>query len=144
MKKIFLFALMLVALNSYSQKQKPITLGFTFDAPIERNMLFNGLSANIGAWFGNDNLVPIGLFVGYRVHQTKTGKIWQVFGVTTAWRIQAKSLLILPTFTYVSNEYQDLGIKFGYAIDAEKTSFVHVFVSGQMGVGIGTTISVSR
>jgi hypothetical protein len=141
--KYLVLAFILLA-NTSSAQKKPITFGLMFDIPVEKNLTFNGLNLNAGAWFGNDCLVPIGVFGGYRVHQpVKNAKVWEVITLTLAWKIQIKEFLILPNFTYANKEYQDLGIKFGYALDKEKTYFFHLSFSGQLGPSIGTTISIN-
>ena len=142
MVKYFLI-LLLISNTAFSQR-KNITPALMFDLPIEKNFVFNGISVNAGAWFGNKSLVPIGVFVGYRVYQPNfKGRIWDVFCVTLAWRIQVKDFLILPNFSYVNDDYQDLGIKLGYALDKEKTYFLHLGYSSQLGMALGTTISIN-
>jgi hypothetical protein len=141
MAKCFLI-LLLISNTAFSQR-KNITPALMFDLPIEKNIVFNGISVNAGAWFGNNSLVPIGVFVGYRVYQPNfKGHIWNVFCLTLAWRVQVKDFLILPNFSYVNNDYQDLGMKVGYALDKEKTYFAHLSYCSQLGLSLGTTISI--
>lgn len=143
MLKYLLCFLLLLSNTAYSQR-KNITAGFIADLPIEKKYGFNGISVHAGAWFGNKALVPIGVFAGYRSYQKNfTGRIWNVFCLTLAWRIQVKDFLILPNFSFVNDDYQDLGIKFGYALDKERTYFLHIAYSSQLGMALGTTISIN-
>lgn len=142
MKRILLLMLLTISSASFAQTN-PIKFGLIFDVPVEKNLSFNGLNLNAGAWFGND-FVPFGLFAGYRVHQpVKRAKVWELFTITMAWRIQIKNIMLLPNFTYANREYQDVGMKVGYALDEEKTYFFHLSISQQLGMAIGTTISIN-
>lgn len=143
MKKL-LFVLFFIPVISFAQEKKYIKPIVIFDLPVH-NGAMNGLSTNVGALFGNENFVQIGLLVGYRQHSmTRSffGPNHNLGTVSILWKVQFDKIIAVPMFSYANGSYQDLSIRFGYAFDKSKTSFVHLFTSTQMGLGIGTTVCI--
>jgi hypothetical protein len=149
--KFALFFLLLFSSICYGQEKpvkknvgnkfaKPLLM---FDIPIKRGM-FDGLSTNLGFLLGSEDWVQIGILAGYRVHQ-KNNAGFEVHQLPTAsilWVVKAKKIVFIPMFTYANRSYQDVSMRIGHSIDKDKSIFVHIFGSLQMGYGIGTTVKI--
>jgi hypothetical protein len=137
MKKILLLALLFPCLL-YSQNKyiKPVVI---FDVPIEKAMM-NGLSMHVGALFGDQKFVQIGLLMGYRHHQIAYEPVIQTFTYSFLWRVPIKKFTVIPMFSYANETYQDVSIRIGRSFDKQNMSFIHIFASTQLGYGVGTTI----
>lgn len=140
MKKLLLLLLIIPCL-SYSQNKyiKPVLI---FDIPIEKAMM-NGLSMHVGALFGDEKFVQIGLLMGYRHDQTSKNisqSIVQTFTYSFMWRVPIKKFTVIPMFSYANENYQDVSIRLGRSFDKQNMSFIHIFASTQLGYGVGTTI----
>jgi hypothetical protein len=145
MKKL-IFLLLLIPTLSFSQSKKYITPMAIFDVPLNYG-LFDGLSVNAGALFGDEKFVQIGVLVGYRQYQTPSSRYEPVYSLGTfsfLWRVPLNKMLIIPMFSYANKTYQDLSLRLGYSINKEKTNFVHAFASTQMRFGVGVTIIVKK
>jgi hypothetical protein len=131
MKKILLILMLLPCLSFAQNKYiRPIVI---FDAPIQKTM-FGGASSHVGLLFGEEKFVQIGFLLGYRIVDTK-----QSASFSFMWKARFNKILIAPMFSYCSKEYQDISLRLGYSFNREKSSFIHVFGSTQMGYGIGGT-----
>jgi len=139
MKKFFIL-LVLIPIACFSQNKKHIKPIVIFDIPIN-NIAFSGLSSNVGALFGRDNFVQIGVFVGYRQHSDlKINKTYSLGTFSFMWRVPIDKFDITPMFTYANGTYQDLSMRLGYVVDKNKTISINIFTSSKMGSGVGTTI----
>jgi hypothetical protein len=140
MKKILLLILLFPCLL-YSQNKyiKPMVI---FDIPIQKAMM-NGLSMHVGALFGDQKFIQIGLLMGYRSDQTSKNTydpVIQTFTYSLLWRVPIKKFTVIPMFSYANKKYQDVSIRLGHSFDKENMSFIHIFASTQLGYGVGTTI----
>ena len=145
MKQILLALFILFSQSVFSQNSseyiRPILV---FEIPIQRGM-FDGLNTSVGALFGSEKFVQIGVLVGYRTH-TKVNsnfEVQQLPNLSILWKIPVDKFSIMPMFTYGNKTYQDVSLRVGYALDKDKNNFIHAFGSMQMGYGIGTTILLS-
>lgn len=143
-KKI-LTLLLLLPIFSFGQKNKYIKPMILFDLVVQKQM-FDGLSSNVGILMGDEKFTQIGLLVGYRQHSPANNMMKPMNTLMTAsilWKAQVERFLFLPMFSYGNESYQDLSFRIGYAVDKNKSTYIHMFTSSQMGFGIGTMVELN-
>ena len=146
-KTILVLSLLFIGLFSQAQKQKNIVPSFFMEVPVEQGYLFNGLNFGVGAWFGETTpFTSIGIFVGlltYQPYSKPAAPITQKATLNLAFDIKTGTrVLIMPTLSVGTNNFYDLNLKLGYAIDKERTIFITGFASQTYNMGIGAVVKM--
>ena len=149
-KTIFIIAALSFTLPALSQRERQINPGLFVDIPMEMSktygFAFNGMSFGADAWFGEQTpFTSIGIFFGITSFQSLSDKTSIIQKPTLSVIIDihnSSKLFIAPTFSVGTEDYFDVGLKLGYAINKDKSMNINAFVSENLKFGIGTAVKI--
>lgn len=133
MKKILLFACLIVCTHAIGQKR--------FSRPVAIcDFVGKSVSANIGFSLGSEDFVQTFVMLGTIYTAPNSSNM----ALSVAWKADSKRLSFVPMFTYAGTNYQDVSLRFGYYTNRSKKYNVNVIASTHRGYGIGITAFINN